>query len=206
MQQKLKEAAQSRQPEKSRSLLSQLREQVLNGSYNPKEVIPEQALAETFGVSRTPVREALKQLENEGLVEIRPQVGTFVRYPTRREIVELFQVKESLEGLAASLVAQRTPSPELDQLKQNLVDASEAIGSEDAETYARLVHDFHWTLVLGSQNQKLIEHYDRLMNQLTYHRLVLETIAVPGRIRQSITEHEAVVEAIEARDPMGAEL
>ncbi|HIY86883.1 MAG TPA: GntR family transcriptional regulator [Candidatus Yaniella excrementavium] len=198
MQQELKE--------KSRSLLSQLREHVLNGSYNPKEVIPEQALADSFGVSRTPVREALKQLENEGLVEIRPRVGTFVRYPTRREIVELFQVKESLEGLAASLVAQRTPSPELQQLKHNLTASSAAVASNDAESYARLVHDFHWTLVLGSQNQKLIEHYDRLMNQLTYHRLVLETIAVPGRLRQSITEHEAVVAAIESRDPMGAEL
>lgn len=199
-------AAKKQHTDKSRSLLSQLRDRVLDGSYSPQEVIPEQALAEAFGVSRTPVREALKQLENEGLVEIRPRVGTFVRYPTRREIIELFQVKESLEGLAANLMAQRAPSTELEKLKQNLQESSDAISYEDPDTYARLVHEFHWTLVLGSYNQKLIEHYDRLMNQLTYHRLVLETVSVPGRIQQSIHEHEAVVTAISTQDPMGAEL
>lgn len=206
MQESVYSEAKKPHADKSRSLLSQLRDRVLDGSYSPQEVIPEQALAEAFGVSRTPVREALKQLENEGLVEIRPRVGTFVRYPTRREIIELFQVKESLEGLAATLMAQRAPSGELEKLKQNLQESSDAISHEDPDTYARLVHEFHWTLVLGSYNQKLIEHYDRLMNQLTYHRLVLETVSVPGRIQQSIHEHEAVVEAISTQDPMGAEL
>lgn len=206
MQDKSDGADQRAPADKQQSLLSQLRNRILDGSYSPQEVIPEQALAEAFGVSRTPVREALKQLENEGLVEIRPRVGTFVRYPTRREIIELFQVKESLEGLAANLVAQRAPTAELDQLQQNLRESSAAIRQNDSATYARLVHEFHWRLVLGSHNQKLIEHYDRLMNQLTYHRLVLETVSVPGRIQQSNHEHEAVVAAIAAQDATGAEL
>lgn len=206
MQDRLSDADQRSPADKQQSLLSQLRHRILDGSYSPEEVIPEQDLAEAFGVSRTPVREALKQLENEGLVEIRPRVGTFVRYPTRREIIELFQVKESLEGLAANLVAQRAPTGEVDQLQQNLRESSIAIREDDADTYARLVHEFHWRLVLGSHNQKLIEHYDRLMNQLTYHRLVLETVAVPGRIQQSHHEHEAVVAAIAAQDATGAEL
>src|SRR5699024_8762738 len=120
---------------KSPSLLDQIRNKVLDGTYNDKEVIPEQALAGAFGVSRTPVREALKQLENEGLVEIRPKVGTFVRYPTRREIIELFQVKESLEGLAASLLAQRTPSNELKKLIQNHTDSTEVIALGHTEDY-----------------------------------------------------------------------
>lgn len=194
------------QPKKSRSLLSQLRDRVLDGSYGPEEIIPEHALAESFGVSRTPIREALKQLENEGLVEIRPRVGTFVRYPTRREIIELFQVKEALEGLGANLLAQRAPCVELDKLKHNIEESAAAIDQNDTDNYARLVHEFHWTLVLGSHNEKLIEHYDRLMNQLTYHRLVLETVSVPGRSRQSNHEHEAVVKAIDAQDSIGAEL
>lgn len=191
---------------KSRSLLSQLRDRVLDGSYGPEEIIPEHALAEAFGVSRTPIREALKQLENEGLVEIRPRVGTFVRYPTRREVIELFQVKEAMEGLGAYLLAQRAPCSELDKLKNNITESTAAIDQSDTDNYARLVHEFHWTLMLGSHNEKLIEHYDRLMNQLTYHRLVLETVSVPGRSRQSNHEHEAVVKAIEAQDAIGAEL
>src|SRR5690625_1347262 len=155
MPEKLRDAPKERRRDKSRSLLSQLRDLVLDGSYSPDEIIPEQALAEAYGVSRTPVREALKQLENEGLVEIRPRVGTFVRYPTRREIIALFQVKESLEGLAANLLAQRAPTAELDQLQQNLRESSAAIRQNDSATYARLVHEFHWRLVLGSHNQKL---------------------------------------------------
>lgn len=206
MQEKLRDATKEWRRDKSRSLLSQLRDLVLDGSYSPDEIIPEQALAEAYGVSRTPVREALKQLENEGLVEIRPRVGTFVRYPTRREIIELFQVKESLEGLAANLLAQRSPREEIEKLKNNVSESFVAAAEDDKDSYARLVHEFHWTLVLGSKNQKLIENYDRLMNQLTYHRLVLETVSVPGRIRQSNHEHEAVVEAIISQDPMGAEI
>src|SRR5690625_1588858 len=179
MQEKLRDATKERRRDKSRSLLSQLRDLVLDGSYSPDEIIPEQALAEAYGVSRTPVREALKQLENEGLVEIRPRVGTFVRYPTRREIIELFQVKESLEGLAANLLAHRSPREEIEKLKNNVSESFVAAAEDDSDSYARLVHEFHWTLVLGSKNQKLIENYDRLMNQLTYHRLVLETVSVP---------------------------
>ncbi|TQL73873.1 GntR family transcriptional regulator [Enteractinococcus coprophilus] len=206
MQENLRGDSRERCRDTSRSLLSQIRDLVLDGSYSSDEIIPEQALAEAYGVSRTPIREALKQLENEGLVEIRARVGTFVRYPTRREVIELFQVKESLEGLAANLLAQRAPTEEIEKLQKNVQESFKVVDEDDGAAYARLVHEFHWTLVLGSKNQKLIENYDRLMNQLTYHRLVLETVSVPGRIKQSIHEHQAVVEAIIAQDPMGAEL
>ena len=83
-------------------LLDRIRRLVLGGDFPPGAVVPEAFLAQEFDVSRTPIREALKQLQHEGLVEIRPKVGTFVREPTRREIIELFQLKESLEGLAAN--------------------------------------------------------------------------------------------------------
>ncbi|MFP3526596.1 GntR family transcriptional regulator, partial [Pantoea sp. SIMBA_072] len=88
--------------------------------FPPGAVLPEAFLAQEFDVSRTPIREALKQLQHEGLVEIRPKVGTFVREPTRREIIELFQLKESMEGLAASLLARRGEVAELAVLRRNL--------------------------------------------------------------------------------------
>src|SRR6476620_1321917 len=89
------------------ALLDRVRKLVLGGDFPPGAPLSEVFLAQEFEVSRTPIREALKQLQHEGLVEIRPKVGTFVREPTRREIIELFQLKESLEGLAASLLARR---------------------------------------------------------------------------------------------------
>lgn len=186
-------------------LLDRLRRLVLHGDYPPGSQLAELALAQEFEVSRTPVREALKQLENEGLVEIRPKVGTFVRTPTRREIVELFELKQGLEGLAAGLFARRGRIPELDVLERNLDASDEAAAANDSVRYAELVHEFHWTLVLGADNAKLVEHYERLMNQLAYHRIVLRTVRHAGRISMSTDEHRSVVEALRAKDAIGAE-
>jgi DNA-binding GntR family transcriptional regulator len=186
-------------------LLPRLRRLVTSGTFAPGELMPEMALALEFGVSRTPVREALKQLENEGLVRIQPRVGTFVRTPTTREIVELFQVKESLEGLAAGLLARRGATPETAELQRNIEESEAAVAAGDAPEYARLIHDFHWAIVNGSDNTKLREHYERLMNQLAYHRIVLRTLDQPGRMRASNEEHRAVVKAILSKDAVGAE-
>ena len=187
------------------NLLEKIRRLVLGGNFPPGALLPEAFLAQEFDVSRTPVREALKQLQHEGLVEIRPKVGTFVREPTRREIIELFQLKESLEGLAASLLARRGVTAELSALRLNLKDSEAAVLTNDTEAYARLVHEFHWTIVRGSDNLKLVEHYERLMNQLAYQRLVLRTVEHPGRLEASTREHRAVLEMIEHKDPFGAE-
>lgn len=187
-------------------LLDRLRGIVISGSVEPGELLGETALAEEFEVSRTPIREALKQLEREGLVEIRPRVGTFVRKPTAREILELFQLKESLEGLAAGLLAQRGDVPELRSLIHNVEREREAVRAGDQAAYAALVHDFHHTLVAGADNQKLSEHYELLMNQLAYHRIVKQTLTLPGRLDHSLSEHSKIVEALQTKDPLTAEL
>ncbi|WP_026555998.1 GntR family transcriptional regulator [Arthrobacter sp. 35W] len=188
------------------ALLDRIRELVLGGEYTPGAALSEVRLAEHFDVSRTPVREALKQLQIEGLVEIRPKVGTFVREITRREILEMFEVKETLEGMAARLMARRGDIPELAALRAN-VEASElAVQRNDSDAYARLVHDFHETIVAGSDNRKLAEHYRMLMNQLAYHRFVLRSVRHPGRLATSTAEHRRVLELIIQKDGVGAEL
>jgi DNA-binding GntR family transcriptional regulator len=187
------------------ALLDRVRQLVLSGAFPPGAPLSEVFLAQEFEVSRTPIREALKQLQHEGLVEIRPKVGTFVREPTRREIVELFQLKESFEGLAASLLARRGNVPELEVLERNVAESERAAEDQDADGYARLVHEFHWTIIRGADNHKLAEHYERLMNQLAYHRLVLRTVEHPGRILASTGEHRAVLNMVQNKDPFGAE-
>lgn len=187
-------------------LLARMRELVLGDGYAPGTALSEVRLAELFDVSRTPVREALKQLQVEGLVEIRPKVGTFVRRMTRREIVEMFQVKEILEGMAARLMAQRGQVPELDQLRANLDSAESATRSGDTAAYAALVHEFHETIVRGSDNRKLAEHYTGLMNQLSYHRMVVRSVEHPGRLSRSCAEHRRIVELITEKDGVGAEV
>ena len=179
---------------------------MLGDDYAPGAALSEVRLAELFDVSRTPVREALKQLQVEGLVEIRPKVGTFVRQMTRREIVEMFEVKEILEGMAARLLARRGHVPELDMLRANLDNSELAAQRNDSAAYAALVHEFHQTIVSGSDNHKLAEHYTSLMNQLSYHRMVLGSVQHPGRLSRSCAEHRRIVELITEKDGIGAEV
>ena len=186
-------------------VIAEMRRRIISGDLPPDVNLSELALAEEFGVSRTPVREAFKQLQTEGLVEIRPRVGTFVTTPSRREITELFEMKELLEGAAARLLAQRGRVPELDRLEENLREADAAVQRDDTARYAELVQEFHDLLIVGSDNRKLEAHYRTLMNQLAYPRLVTTSLSQPGRPAQSDQEHHRVVELIAAKDGDSAE-
>ncbi|WP_328531353.1 GntR family transcriptional regulator [Nocardioides sp. NBC_00368] len=186
-------------------VVDELRARIISGELAPGTHLSEISLAEAFQVSRTPIREALKQLQTEGLVEIRSRVGTFVNAPSRREITELFQMKELLEGAAARLLAQRGRCAELDALRENVERADEAVTSGSIEGYAALVHEFHDLLIAGADNTKLSAHYQTLMNQLAYQRLVFTSLSQPNRPKQSDREHHRVLELIEAKDSESAE-
>ncbi|MEV4730141.1 GntR family transcriptional regulator [Saccharopolyspora sp. NPDC049426] len=186
-------------------LIAEIRRRIIDGEVQPGMSLSELALAEEFDVSRTPVRETFKQLQTEGLVEIRPRVGTFVTAPSRREITELFEMKELLEGAAARLLAQRGRVPELDQLEENLRQADIAVSADDRQRYAELVEEFHELIIVGADNRKLEGHYRTLMNQLAYSRLVTTSLSQPGRPSQSDREHHNVVELIMSKDGDSAE-
>jgi DNA-binding GntR family transcriptional regulator len=187
-------------------LTDEVRRLIISGELKPRARLSEHALAESFGVSRTPVREALKQLQVEGLVEIVARVGTFVAQPSRREITELFALEEVLEGLAARLMAQSRHTESLERLHANLEASREAVEARDRQRYAELVREFHNLIVEGAGNGKLIAHYQMLMNQLAYQRLVITTLSQPGRLERSLGEHARIVELIEAGDADAAEL
>ncbi|WP_327654433.1 GntR family transcriptional regulator [Streptomyces sp. NBC_00483] len=183
----------------------ELRRMIISGELPPRSSLSEMTLSQTFGVSRTPIREALKQLQIEGLVEVRPRVGTFVAVPSRREITELFQMKELLEGAAARLLAFRGNVPEVERLADNMSAADDAVRAGDSEQYEKLVHDFHELIMVGADNSKLEAHYRTLMNQLAYARLVRTSLSQPGRLTESDHEHHRVLDLIRARDGDGAE-
>jgi len=186
-------------------VISEMRRRIISGAVAPGVSLSELALADEFGVSRTPVREALKQLQSEGLVEVRPRVGTFVTAPSPREISELFEVKELLEGAAARLLAQRGRVPELEELEETMRLADAAVARNDEEGYAALVGEFHDLIVRGADNAKLAGHYRMLMNQLAYPRLVSTSLRQPGRPLESDREHHVVLELILSKDGDSAE-
>ena len=186
-------------------VLDGLREAIIRGEHQPGALLSEGTLAETYGTSRTPIREALQQLQTEGLVEVVPRVGSFVREPSRRELGELFQLKAVLEGLGVQLLAQRGRVAETDLLRDNLAESERAVADGDVERYAQLVHDFHGLVIQGADNSRLAEHYQMLMNQLAYHRVVMNTLRHPGRLGASLHEHHEVFKRIVDKDAFGAE-
>lgn len=186
-------------------LIEEIRRRIISGEISAGESLSELAIADEFGVSRTPVRETFKQLQTEGLIEIRPRVGTFVTSPSRREITELFEMKELLEGAAARLLAQRGRVPETELLEANLRAADIAVAESDRERYAELVEEFHNLIIVGADNRKLEAHYRTLMNQLAYARLVQTSLSQPGRPLQSDREHHVVLDLILEKDGDSAE-
>ncbi len=192
------------EPVQSR-VINEMRRRIIAGEVRPGELLSEAALSDDLGVSRTPVREALKQLQTEGLIEIRPRVGNFVTVPSRREIAELFDMKELLEGAAARMLGQRGRVAQLDQLEENLHQSDLAVADDDRGSYAVLVAQFHDLIVAGADNSKLAAHYRTLMNQLAYGRLVMTSLDQPGRPMQSDREHREVLELIIAKDADSAE-
>jgi DNA-binding GntR family transcriptional regulator len=185
--------------------VGQLREMIADGTLAPGASLSEVALAASFSISRTPVREALKQLATEGLVDIVPRVGTFVAKPSLRETVELFQVKEVLEGLSARLLAQRGEVPELEGLRRNVRESVLAAQTQDTERYVALVDEFHDLIAVGAGNSKLLASYRLLLNQLAYRRLVRTSLGRPGRLPRSVDEHQHILDFIEAKEADGAE-
>jgi DNA-binding GntR family transcriptional regulator len=192
-------------PSMQERVIAEMRRRIIDGEIAPGDSLSEIALAESFGVSRTPVREALKQLETEGLVEIRPRVGTFVTTPSRRQFIELFELKELLEGAAARMLAHRGRVPELAQLENNLLAADRAEVTGDRRSHTDLVQEFHELLILAADNAKLEAHYRMLMNQLAYTRLVTSSTAEPSQLPRSDQEHRRVLQHILAKDGDTAE-
>jgi len=186
---------------------SALRRAIVSGLLQPGEALSETALAQRFRVSRTPVREALKQLERERLVDIVPRVGTYVRKATGDEVLDALVVKEVLEGAAARLLAARVDAPELAALAQATEDLERAAAMGDLPRVVETNQRFHELIHRGSGSAKLRFHLELLLNEfrVPYQRLVSLTISQRGRLRRVLAEHRRIVAAIRAHDPDEAE-
>lgn len=189
------------------ALVNGIRQLIVEGHYSPDTPLSEASLAALFQVSRTPVREALKELERDGLVEIRPRVGTFVRQPSVDEMIELYEIKEVIDGLAARLVAARGSGPQVELLQKNVELSRDAVKAGDAVAYSKLVLQFHSLLVDASQSAKLGEHYELLMQRLQFHNQILRTLkAHSERMSHSVKEHAHILAYLVDGDPEGAEI
>jgi DNA-binding GntR family transcriptional regulator len=188
----------------SAKIYSDLRIELVSLQRRPGEPISEAEIALSYGVSRTPVREAILKLSDEGLLEIFPQSGIFVSRIPVAALPEAIIIRKALEETTARLAAERATSSQILALHSILERQREANAAQDGDAFHQADEMFHatiagvagypgiWTLI-----QQVKVHVDR------YRRL---TLPQQGRIAQAIREHEAVLAAIEARDPPAAKI
>lgn len=146
-------------------ITNSLRDAIIEGRLHPGEQIVEKKLQETLGVSRAPIREALMKLEGQGLVEIFPRKGSFVRRITSRFIQESFTLRAWLEGLAARLSLAYWKESDCTQLEQILKDMAQLAENKDFKGYFYRHWDFHTAFILKSQNELLIQQIELLRRQ-----------------------------------------
>jgi phosphonate utilization transcriptional regulator len=175
---------------------------ILGGELPVGQRINEVALAERFGTSRGPVREALRALEECGIVRAERNRGVFVREVTLIEADEVYDLREVLDEFIGRRLAERIADESLEQLKALLRDMSDATVAGDVKRYHALNLSFHDVLVDAVGNSHLSATYRRLTKELLLYRL--RGLAEGGGLAVSIAEHAAIVEAIEARDPARA--
>jgi DNA-binding GntR family transcriptional regulator len=179
-----------------------LRRSILDGELPPGHRLRSDVLANELEVSRTPVREALRKLETEGLVDA-SRSGLVVRQSSEEDLVEIFYLREALEGMAARLAAENATRAEIDELNALFEDMEAVAARGDIALVRKLTGEFHLLVCRASHNKRLIQSLQGLLDHV--RQAQSSTLYMPGRPADALKEHRALLLAIEKRDPDLAE-
>ena len=174
-----------------------LRQAILKGELEPGERLMEIQLAERLGVSRTPIREAIRKLELEGLVLMIPRKGAEVAKISARSLRDVLEVRRSLEELAIELACQRMTEAELAQLERAQAAFRDAIGEGDAMKIAELDEAYHDVIYNCTRNARLVQILNNLREQM--YRFRLEYIKEEDKRQILLLEHEKILSALRGR-------
>ncbi len=187
----------------SEDIAKVIRSAIIRGKYQPGEKIPEGDLASSMGISRTPIREAFRKLESEGFVRIIPRKGAVVAGMDPKEIENLYQIKSTLEGLAARLACSRMKGKDVTRLKTINMELKKLMEGKDVEGFYRAHTRFHEVFVNLSGNPKLIQMISNLNDH--FKRFGTVSLALPGQFEEAIRQHARIVEAFSTGDEDDAE-
>lgn len=179
-----------------------LRDAIRKGVLEPGERLMEVQLADELGISRTPVREAIRKLEQEGYVIMMPRRGTYVSDVSVSDIKEIFEIRSALESLATGLAARRIETNELETLQKLLTEIEGYIEKNDIEKIVETDVRFHEVLYQVSRNERLVGIIHNLKEQLARFRTL--SMSYPGRLLETLEEHRDMVEAIAEGDASAA--
>lgn len=179
---------------------AQLRDAIRAGRFAPGDRVRETEVATWLGVSRTPVREAFRRLQADGLLVFEPWRGVIVAQLDQQQLIELYAMRRVLEGTAAGLAAQHAADSQIATLRDLIDQADTARGAEER---AELNRHFHQNIYAAAHNRYLLQALNALRDSMAL--LPSTTYALKGRHAVAQTEHRRIVDAIEARDPGAAE-
>ncbi len=184
-------------------VFNRLREDILNGKYEEHEELREVAIGEELGVSRTPVREAFRQLELEGLIQIIPNKGAYVVGITDKDVRDIYILRARLEGLAARWATEHISEEQLEEMEENVYLAKFHAQKGHLEQMFDLDNRFH-EILYEACDSKILEHQLK-----DYHQYVLRvrkrTLTSGSRGPESNLEHEAILDAIKSKNADEAE-
>lgn len=184
-------------------VLYHIRNDILNGIYKPGETLIEKKLCENLGVSRTPVREAIMQLELEGLVQSIPNKGVIVKGISKKDIEDIYAIRVMIEGFAAKLAAEKITKEDLTELKE-IVDLQEFYTTKkDKEHLIKFDLKFHEIILKAGKSNPLIH-----LQKTFYHYIQKTRVSsykTSSRAKEALKEHKAILNAIINKDAKQAE-
>lgn len=184
-------------------VFNKLREDILSGKYKEHEELKEVAIGEELGVSRTPVREAFRQLELEGLIQIVPNKGAYVTGITAKDVKDIYMIRSSLEGMCARLATEHITREQMEELEENVYLASFHASKGHMEQMAEMDNRFHHILYEACDS-KMLQNLLQDFHQYVI-RIRKKTLSTKERGIASNEEHKKIMEAIKAGNAKEAE-
>lgn len=181
---------------------ARLKQAILDGALGPGQQLVEGEIARQFRVSRSPVREAIQDLERQGYVVKKPRRGTFVTELTPQGVVEIYSLRVLLEGYAAAIAATECPAPTLSRMRTLVGDMEEAMRNSDLVALSEADLQFHSLLCQSTEHVRLISLTQCLRPEMGFH-IVLSRYS-PSEIENLIRQHRLLLDAIEAGAPSQA--
>ncbi|MDD5285842.1 MAG: GntR family transcriptional regulator [Desulfuromonadaceae bacterium] len=184
-------------------ILENIRDAIISGALPAGSKVSEPELAERYGISRTPIREAFRQLESEGYLSVIPRRGAVVKELSPKDVEEFYAIKSILEGYAARRACEKFSSKGLDRLQAINDKLAELARLNDIRHFFKIHSDFHDLFIRTADNEKLRDLITGLVTK--FQRLRLTSLSLPGRMTVSVQEHDKIIEAFRRKDADKAE-
>ena len=179
-------------------ILENIRDAIVAGTLKAGSRVSEPELAERYGISRTPIREAFRQLESEGYLTVIPRRGAVVSEFSPRDVEEFYAIKSIMEGYAARRACDNLSEKDLDRLQAINDKLAELAKTGDIKNFFKVHNGFHELFIKASDNEKLRELIAGLVTK--FQRLRFTSLSLPGRMAISVQEHEKIIDAFRKKD------